>query len=217
MQEKNVYRSSKPGSLALVAVCIVAVLSVAAMGIKPEVRESVLNAPAVREAALTAKDSLASKAAFMDVYKVLMSPRCMNCHPKGDAPLQGDDSHVHTMDVTRGTDGKGLYAMKCTNCHQAANTPGPNMPPGNVVWHLPPADMPMVFEGRTPAELAAQLKDPDQNGHKTLQQLIEHVSHDKLVLWGWNPGEGRTKPPLAHAVFAQRFKEWVTKGAVIPD
>src|SRR5678815_5122536 len=42
------------------------------------------------------QDSIESVKAFMDVYKVLMSPRCMNCHPSGDVPLQGDDSHIHT-------------------------------------------------------------------------------------------------------------------------
>lgn len=165
---------------------------------------------------LSAADSAASQAAFQDVYKVLMSPRCMNCHPSGEAPLQGDDSHPHVMDITRGKDGKGMYALKCVNCHQPENVPGANMPPGNPNWHLPPADMKMVFEGRTPRQLALQLKDPKQNGHKTMQQLIEHVSHDSLVLWGWNPGEGRTLPPLPHAVFAARFKEWVDKGAVVP-
>ncbi|HET7002353.1 MAG TPA: hypothetical protein VFI33_13620, partial [Puia sp.] len=30
-----------------------------------------------------AKDSVGSVKAFMKVYKVLMSPRCMNCHPAG--------------------------------------------------------------------------------------------------------------------------------------
>ena len=47
-------------------------------------------------------DSVESVKAFMDVYKVLMSPRCMNCHPSGDRPLQGDDSHMHIMNVQRG-------------------------------------------------------------------------------------------------------------------
>src|SRR6201996_7971632 len=59
-----------------------------------------------------AKDSIGSVTAFMSVYKVLMSPRCMNCHPSGDAPLQGDDSHIHTMNVKRGVDGKGLYSER---------------------------------------------------------------------------------------------------------
>ena len=68
-------------------------------------------------------DSIESVKAFKKVYKVLMSPRCMNCHPAGDRPLQGDDSHIHTMNVQRGKDGKGMYAVKCSNCHQPQNTP----------------------------------------------------------------------------------------------
>ena len=54
----------------------------------------------------------ASRAAFLEVYKVLMHPRCMNCHPTGDVPLQGDDSHLHAQNVQRGPDGKGKYALE---------------------------------------------------------------------------------------------------------
>lgn len=157
-----------------------------------------------------------SAEAFKEAYKVLMHPRCMNCHPSGDAPLQGDDSHIHAQNVTRGKDGKGVYAMKCSNCHQKENTPGLNMPPGDPEWHLPPANMKMVFQGKTPAQLAAQFKDPKQTG-KTLQQMLKHVEEDHLVInSGWNPGEGRTTPPLSHAEFAAKFREWIEKGAVIP-
>ena len=166
---------------------------------------------------LPVKDSIGSQKAFLAAYKVLMSPRCMNCHPKGDVPLQGDDSHLHTQNVKRGVDGKGVYALKCANCHQPQNTAGIHMPPGNPNWHLPPANMKMVFEGKSPKELAAQLKDPNRNGHKTLAQLIDHVTNDKLVLGGWNPGEGRTLPPLSHEEFAKNFKAWIDKGAYLPS
>jgi hypothetical protein len=163
------------------------------------------------------KEAAASRAAFLEAYKVLMHPRCMNCHPSGDVPLQGDDSHPHAQNVKRGKDGKGLYALKCANCHQYTNLPGENMPPGNPNWHLPPLEMRMVFQDRTPAELARQLKDPKQNGGKTLDQVLTHVSEDKLVLGGWEPGDGRTKPPLTHAEFAAKMREWVEKGAAIPE
>jgi mono/diheme cytochrome c family protein len=153
--------------------------------------------------------------AFKEAYKVFMHPRCMNCHPSGDAPLQGDDSHIHTQNVTRGPEGKGLYAMKCSNCHQAANTPGENMPPGNPNWHLPPANMKMVFQGKTPAQLAAQFKDRKLTG-KTLQELLHHVTEDKLVLGCWDPGEGRTKPPLSPEDFAAKVREWIERGAAVP-
>jgi cytochrome c5 len=163
------------------------------------------------------KDSIASKKAFGEVYKVLMSPRCMNCHPSGDVPLQGDDSHLHTQNIKRGKEGKGLYALKCTNCHQPENTSGLNMPPGNKIWHLPPANMKMVFQGKTPRQLAAQLLNPKTNGNKTKAQLIKHVAEDGLVLWGWNPGDGRTLPPLSHAEFTKQFKLWIDNGAFLPN
>jgi hypothetical protein len=144
-----------------------------------------------------------------------MSPRCMNCHPSGDVPLQGDAGQLHTMAPKRGIDGKGLYAMKCNNCHQHTNTPGLHTPPGDPNWHLPPADMKMVFQGRTPQQLAKQLIDPNQNGHKNTEQLIAHAD-DGLVLAGWNPGEGRTLPPLSHAEFKKAWITWITKGAYAP-
>jgi len=162
------------------------------------------------------KDSIASQKAFLNAYKVLMSPRCMNCHPKGDVPLQGEDSQLHTQGVKRGLDGRGVYALKCANCHQPSNSAGAHTPPGNPNWHLPPANMKMVFEGKSPRELAAQLKDYKRNGNKTMAQLIDHVTNDKLVLGGWNPGEGRKLPPLSHEEFAKNFKDWIDKGAYLP-
>lgn len=163
------------------------------------------------------KDSIASVKAFKGVYSVLMHPRCMNCHPSGDVPLQGEDSHVHSMLPKRGKDGKGLYAMKCANCHQPDNTAGVHTPPGNPNWHLPPANMKMVFQGRTPRQLAIQLLDPKQNGGKNTKELIEHITSDKLVLGGWNPGEGRTVPPMSHKNFAKLFKTWIDTGAYLPQ
>ena len=157
-----------------------------------------------------------SKQAFIEAYKVFMHPRCMNCHPAGDIPLQGDDSQLHTMSPQRGKDGKGVFAMKCTNCHQPTNTPGLHTPPGSPNWHLPPAGMKMVFEGRTPHQLAKQIIDPEQNGHKNLQQLLEHA-HDELVLVAWNPGEGRSLPPMSHREFTKAWETWLKKGAFAPQ
>lgn len=166
-------------------------------------------------AILINKDSVTSVKAFAQVYTVLTSARCMNCHPSGDIPLQGDDSHLHKMLPKRGTDGKGLYAMKCANCHQPTNTPGLHMPPGNPNWHLPPADMRMVFQGKTPRQLAKQLIDPAQNGHKDMKKLIEHAD-DGLVLAAWNPGEGRKLPPMSHADFKKAWLTWLNTGAYAP-
>lgn len=163
------------------------------------------------------RDAAESRAAFVAAYPVFLHPRCMNCHPTSNMPLQGDDSRPHAQNVQRGPDGKGLYALKCANCHQPANMPGLNMPPGNPNWHMLPPEMPMVFEGKTPAQLARQLKDRRQNSGKTLEQLLHHVTEDKLVLGGWDPGDGRTKPPMSHAEFTQLMRLWIEKGAAIPE
>jgi len=161
------------------------------------------------------KDSVESVKAFMDVYKVLTSPRCMNCHPAGDVPLQGDDNRLHNMTPQRGADGKGIYAMKCSNCHQPTNIAGLNTPPGNPNWHLPPANMKMIFQGRTANQLAKQLVNPKTNGNKTMQQLIAHAD-DGLVKAGWDPGEGRTVPPMSYEEFKKAWITWIKSGAYAP-
>ncbi len=166
-------------------------------------------------AAVINKDSAESVKAFMQVYKVLVSPRCVNCHPAGDVPLQGDDSHLHKMLPKRGKDGKGLYAMKCMNCHQPSNTAGVHTPPGNPNWHLPPADMKMIFQGKTPRQLAKQIVDPKQNGNKNKEKLLEHA-HDALVIAAWNPGDGRKLPPMSHDEFVKAWNIWINKGAYAP-
>ena len=162
-------------------------------------------------------DAAGSREAFLQVYKVFTSPRCQNCHPAGDAPLQGDDSHVHLQYVKRGKDGHGVYGMRCNTCHQTANLPGEHMPPGNPKWALPPPEHKMVFVGRTPAELCRQLKDPSQTGGRGLKQLLDHVSSDDLVGWGWDPGQGRALPPFTRAETSAQMKIWIDGGAACPE
>ena len=90
---------------------------------------------------------------FETVRAVLQSPRCQNCHPAIDRPLQGDLSLAHTMNVQRGPDGHGVPGAHCATCHGKANPPdsyGAHQPPGVATdWHLPPPDMKMVFVGRS--------------------------------------------------------------------
>ena len=162
-------------------------------------------------------DASASQAAFRQVYTVLMSPRCANCHPAGDAPLQGDDGHAHLQNVKRGPDGHGVTAMRCDTCHQDRNLAGANMPPGNPKWSLPAPEHKMVFVGRAAGPLCRQLKDPKQNGGRSLEQLYEHVSHDDLVGWAWNPGEGRTPPPLSREETSKQMRIWIDGGTACPE
>lgn len=167
--------------------------------------------------ALPQRDDTRARAAFLSIVPVLKHPRCLNCHATGDFPRQGDDSHPHAQNVRRGPDGNGKFGQKCSACHQEQNVAGLNMPPGAPHWHLPPANMPMIWEGKTAGQICQQIKDPKQNNGKTVAQIVQHVTEDKLVLWGWNPGEGRTLPPMSHADFAAKFAEWARYGAACPQ
>ena len=69
----------------------------------------------------------AGTAGFMTLYKVLMNPRCMNCHPSGDAPLQYDDSRIHGMNISRRSEANGVA---CATCHRTTNGTRPGQPPG---------------------------------------------------------------------------------------
>jgi len=155
--------------------------------------------------------------AFRDVASVLTSPRCINCHVPGDHPLQGDDNHVHNMRVTRGRDGAGSPAMRCSNCHQDANVTTPHGPPGAPGWRMPSAETPLIWRGLTTGQICRAMKDQKTNGNFSPERLIEHAAKDHFIAWAWNPGPGRLPPPLSQEQFVQRVKDWVSAGLPCPE
>ena len=161
------------------------------------------------------QDNAASAAAFKSIVPALRHPRCMNCHSHGDFPRQGDDGHRHTMNVRRGHEGQGVAGLRCSTCHQDHNLAGERMPPGAPDWHLPSAGNPMIWEGLSARQLCELLKDPAQNGHRTVDGIVKHMN-TPLVLWGWHPGEGRTPIPLPQSEFLAKVNEWASHGAVCP-
>ncbi|MGH9538173.1 MAG: hypothetical protein ACRD3H_09625 [Terriglobales bacterium] len=155
-------------------------------------------------------------ALFTAFVPVLRNPRCMNCHSQGDFPRQGDDGHPHSMNVRRGPEGHGVTAEKCSTCHQDHNLAGAHLPPGAPNWGLPPATTPMIWQGLTDGQICQSIKDPKQNKNRNLDQLVEHLTEDKLVMWAWNPGEGRTPVPMPHDEFSAKVKRWRAAGAPCP-
>src|SRR6185295_3533546 len=145
--------------------------------------------------------SASGRALFAEFVSVLRHPRCMNCHSQGDFPRQGADGHPHSMNVRRGPEGHGVTAEKCTTCHQDHNLAGAHMPPGAPNWGLPSPNMPMIWQGLTDGQICRAIKDRKQNKNRNLDQLVEHLTEDKLVAWGWNPGEGRDPIPMSHDEF----------------
>src|SRR5678815_3885812 len=82
-------------------------------------------------------NTAAGLAAWDQVYAVLVSPRCINCHTATNYPQQGDDRHRHFANVVRGPDGFGVPGLNCMSCHQESNADSTGVP-GGPTWHLAP-------------------------------------------------------------------------------
>jgi hypothetical protein len=154
-----------------------------------------------------------SIALFEEAGKVLQHPRCVNCHPAGDRPMQTDGMRPHIPLVVRGKDGHGAPGLRCDTCHHAANFDAARVP-GHPLWHLAPLEM--AWQGRTLGQICEQIKDPARNGGKDMNALLHHMAEDSLVGWGWAPGAGRTPAPGTQAQFGALLRAWADTGAHCP-
>src|SRR2546425_7006222 len=89
--------------------------------------------------------------------------------------------------------------------------------PYTTLFRSPSPEHKMVFAGRSAGELCRQLKDQKQTGGRSLEALLNHITNDDLVGWGWNPGEGRTLPPLSRSETVAQLKIWIEGGAACPE
>ena len=155
-----------------------------------------------------------SRALFLEASRVLMHPRCVNCHPDGDVPHQGMDLTLHDPPVQRGRESRGVAGMECSSCHQDRNQALTRVP-GAPEWHLAPIEMAWV--GKSASHICQQLKDRSRNGGKSLAQIVQHNAHDELVGWGWSPGAGREPVPGTQEQFGAIVAAWVETGAECPE
>ena len=202
-------RSDQVIGVSLSAAALLA--TVLTTGIDPAYGQRTLAAPETLQA--IADPAARSAAAFTEVSKVLTHPRCVNCHPAGDRPLQHEQGQLHQPPVARGADGFGLASMRCALCHQKANFE-PGRVPGHPHWHLAPREM--AWQGKTAAEICAQIKDPARNGGRSLAQIHEHIGTDSLVGWAWAPGFGREPAPGTQAQAGALIAAWIKDGAACP-
>jgi hypothetical protein len=155
-------------------------------------------------------------ALFQEAGKVIQHPRCVNCHPRTDRPLQGDAMQPHQPLAVRGEGGHGAAAMACSTCHGASNyvASASVTVPGNPNWHLAPIGM--AWEGKSLRQICQQIKDPKRNGGRTMAQIVDHMAHDSLVGWGWNPGGSRTPAPGTQQQLGALIQAWVETGSYCP-
>ena len=162
-------------------------------------------------------------AAWQQVYSVLTSPRCINCHTATNYPQQGDDRHHHFANVIRGPEGNGVPGLNCVSCHQSANAESTGVPGGRN-WHLAPLSMRWQDENDQPLSSAVvchSLTDRTKNGGLNAAGLLKHNEEEPLVLWAWNPGRKqdgtmRTLPALTHAEFVAATWQWIDAGMPCP-
>jgi hypothetical protein len=170
-----------------------------------------LRAPA--QFAAIAEPTARSQAMFIEASRVLTHARCVNCHPPDDTPRQGDAHAPHDPPVLRGTEDRGIPALGCATCHQDRNAELARVP-GAPDWHLAPRSM--VWLGKSPAQICAQLKDRSRNGDRTLAQIQHHIATDRLVGWGWEPGADRAPAPGTQAQLGELVQAWIDTGAACP-
>jgi hypothetical protein len=161
-----------------------------------------------------------SRALFEEAAKVITSPRCMNCHPAGDSPHQGNDRHVHEPTALRGPNDAGVAGLHCASCHTDKNFPLPvgaasyQSIPGNPRWSVAPIEM--AWEDKGIGEICRQIKDPARNGGRDLALLHDHMAKDDLVAWAWHPGPGRQPAPGSQELFGAVIQAWIDTGAECP-
>jgi hypothetical protein len=153
------------------------------------------------------------------IYEVFSHPRCANCHVGPDSvPIWSEPSYgkarPHGMNINGGASRIGAEHIACSACHTHRNSQLPHGPPGAAVWLLPPVSM--QWFGKSSAEICAQIKDPASNGDRTIAKIVEHIEHEPLVHWGWEPGPGREPAPYSVAQLVEFLKQWDAAGAPCP-
>jgi len=154
--------------------------------------------------------------AFNTMMDVLTHQRCVNCHPSDDVPKQGEDSHHHRFGIVRDNVGS---ATNCNTCHQDSNNAFSGVP-GAPEWSLAPHSM--RWEGLSRIEIAESMMNPENNGNRSAEDIMHHLTEHELVLWAWEPGvdasgEPRELPPHSKEVYIEAVKKWIELGAVIPE
>jgi hypothetical protein len=169
-----------------------------------------------------APDRAAALAAWDDIHTVASHPRCTNCHvgPAGVPLWEGlgheeaaDQAPVHGMNILADESRIGAETMPCRTCHISAASENtvPHAPPMIAdAWRLPPIEM--AWQGKTSAEICAQLRDPDSNGAFTPEDLSDHLRTSAFVAWGFAPGAGRAAAPGSIPEMQEALAIWVAGG-----
>ena len=196
---------------------LVVALSVAAL--TPAIAEVDIDVPA----AATEAEGLD---AWDRIYEVASHPRCANCHVgASDRPMWSGPSYgvarPHGMNIRAGDSRMGVEYLSCQTCHttkdedwENANAMPHAAPRVAMFWQLAPIEA--DWFDRSSVEICEQLRDPELNGGRDMMALAEHLDHDLILHWAWNPGGGREPAPYSLQEHVDDILIWGVAGMPCP-
>lgn len=179
---------------------------------------------ALPEGSVSQEDGLKS---WGRIYEVASHPRCSNCHVgESDRPMWSGPSYgkprVHGMNIRAGESRIGAEYLTCNTCHTTksddwdnANDMPHSAPRVAMDWALAPVEA--NWFGQSSETICAQLRDPDLNGDRTIEELASHLDHDLILHWAWKPGGGREAAPYSLVAHIDDILKWGAAGTPCPQ
>lgn len=167
------------------------------------------------EGSVSTEDGLA---AWDRIYEVTSHPRCSNCHvgpsnvPMWSGPSYGK-ARSHGMNINAGESRIGAETLLCLTCHaerDSLNDQPHAAPQVAMAWQLAPVEA--EWFGKSSVEICNQLRDPERNGGRDMLALAEHLGHDVILHWAWNPGGTREPAPYSLQEHIDDLLAWGTAG-----
>lgn len=160
-------------------------------------------------------------------FEVASHPRCANCHVGADnKPMWSGPSFYkarpHGMNVNAGESRIGAETLLCSTCHttlkevdEKANNSPHTAPRVAMDWQLAPVEA--EWFGKSSSYICNQLKDPEQNGNRTIREVAVHLDHDLILHWAWNPGGTREAAPHSLQETMDALMKWAAAGTPCPE
>ncbi|MEM6466814.1 MAG: hypothetical protein AAF679_09960 [Pseudomonadota bacterium] len=164
--------------------------------------------------------------AWARIYEVASHPRCANCHTgPSDRPMWSGPSYgttrAHGMNIQAGASRIGAETLLCQTCHTTlledwapANVTPHAAPRVAMAWQLAPVEA--WWFGRSSSQICAQMRDPDLNGGRDHLALAEHLNHDLILHWAWDPGGTREPAPYSLQEHVNDILAWGVAGMPCP-
>lgn len=165
--------------------------------------------------------------AWQRIFEVASHPRCSNCHVgESDRPMWSGPSYgkarYHGMNIRAGESRVGAETLPCSTCHTTkqedwanANTTPHSAPRVNADWALAPIEA--DWFGKASDEICQQLRDAERNGGRTFQEVAEHLGHDVILHWAWEPGGNREPAPYSLQEHVSDLLSWGVAGTPCPS